>query len=323
MTWICHRGIELSARDPAGAAQLRGADARDLRGRRARRSLRRQPAARLDQAAARSWFNPFAMNFRDLVVALLLGVFIYWGWDSGVAGQRGVRGLQRGPGQARRWSRRSCSCVIYLLVSAGAQAFHGVGFLANEEQRGKTCSTRSARACSARSACKFLIVAVLTSAVGLDADDDPADRAHDAVDGPLGRDPVGARHESTSASSRPTVSTLGFGAALDRRRGAADPDLRNGARTRGRRARDPGLLLLRLHRLSPAPWYYRRELFKSARKFSSSASLPLLGGLMMYGDRRSTRSTTTAQGKRRRQNLPRPHAAAVVRRDRRWSSASC
>ena len=47
---------------------------------------------------------------------------------------------------------------------------------------------------------KFLIIAVLTSAVGLDADDDPADRAHDAVDGALGSDPDGASAASTSAS---------------------------------------------------------------------------------------------------------------------------
>ena len=83
MTWICYIGIEISARtqyyllameifalalfaivalikvyasDPAGAVNV---------------SL--------------DWFNPFAISSTALIDGVLLGVFIYWGWDSGCA----------------------------------------------------------------------------------------------------------------------------------------------------------------------------------------------------------------------------------------------
>ncbi|MBV9944330.1 MAG: APC family permease, partial [Solirubrobacterales bacterium] len=32
-----------------------------------------------------SWFNPFNLSWNALIAGVLLGVFIYWGWDSGVA----------------------------------------------------------------------------------------------------------------------------------------------------------------------------------------------------------------------------------------------
>jgi len=54
---------------------------------------------------AASWFDPTAMRFSDLVVALLLAVFIYWGWDSGWRSMRSPR-TQRRARARRPWSRR-------------------------------------------------------------------------------------------------------------------------------------------------------------------------------------------------------------------------
>src|SRR5277367_4121191 len=78
MTWICHRGIELSARIQQ---VLLGFEFTML--------VIFAVVALIDvysgNAAAHSikpqldWFNPFAMNFGDLIVAMLLGIFIYWG----------------------------------------------------------------------------------------------------------------------------------------------------------------------------------------------------------------------------------------------------
>jgi len=53
---------------------------------------------------AASWFDPTAMRFSDLVVALLLAVFIYWG-GSGVAVNEESENPAEGPGK-RPWSRR-------------------------------------------------------------------------------------------------------------------------------------------------------------------------------------------------------------------------
>ncbi len=72
------------------------------------------------------WFNPFSMNFGDLVVAMLLGIFIYWGWDSGVAVNEESEDSNEGPGRAAVISTLLL-VVIYLIVSAGAQSYHGTG----------------------------------------------------------------------------------------------------------------------------------------------------------------------------------------------------
>jgi hypothetical protein len=56
-----------------------------------------------------SWFSPFAVDsFSALVNGVLLGVFIYWGWDSGVAVNEESQDAANGPGKAAIVST-SCS----------------------------------------------------------------------------------------------------------------------------------------------------------------------------------------------------------------------
>jgi len=84
MTWICHRGIELSARIQQILLSFEFvvlvvfsvvAIVDVYTGNGGSGALHPQA----------SWFNPFDLRFHDLLVALLLGVFLYWGWDSGVS----------------------------------------------------------------------------------------------------------------------------------------------------------------------------------------------------------------------------------------------
>ena len=130
MTWICYRGIELSARIQqvllsaeililglfavVAFVKVYGSH---------------PPAGSIKPSL--DWFNPFAMSFGDLVVALLLAVFIYWGWDSGVAVNEESEDPAEGPGKAAVVST-ILLVLIYVVVSAAAQSFHGVGFLTNE-----------------------------------------------------------------------------------------------------------------------------------------------------------------------------------------------
>ena len=123
------------------------------------------------------------MNFSDLVVALLLGVFIYWGWDSGVAVNEESEDPAEGPGKAAVVST-ILLVLIYVLVTAAAQSFHGVGFLTNEANQEDVLNALG----------KGVLGGTLDEAADhrgahlrlrLDADDDPADRAHDALDGAL------------------------------------------------------------------------------------------------------------------------------------------
>ena len=110
MTWICYRGIELSAR-----IQHVLLGARDLHpGLCSRWSLFVKvyvyPPASGSIKPSLSWINPFAMNFGDLVVAAPAGRCSSTG--AGIPGSPSTRS-QRTRRRARarqRWSRRCCSC---------------------------------------------------------------------------------------------------------------------------------------------------------------------------------------------------------------------
>ena len=98
MTWICYRGIELSARIQQ---VLLGAEVFIL----ALFSVvafvkvygSHPPAGAIKPSL--SWINPFAMNFGDLVVALAARGVHLLGLGLRRGGQRGVREPGRGPGQ--------------------------------------------------------------------------------------------------------------------------------------------------------------------------------------------------------------------------------
>ena len=54
------------------------------------------------------WFNPFNLSWTALIDGVLLGIFIYWGWDSGVAVNEESRIATAVP--VRRRSSRPCFC---------------------------------------------------------------------------------------------------------------------------------------------------------------------------------------------------------------------
>jgi len=99
MTLICFIGIELSARTQMF---LLGAEIFAL-ALFAVWALAKvyidDPTGSLHVSA--SWFNPFAIDsWGAMVDGVLLGVFIYWGWDSGVAVNEESEDSARGPGRA-------------------------------------------------------------------------------------------------------------------------------------------------------------------------------------------------------------------------------
>ncbi|MFJ4657552.1 APC family permease [Nocardia sp. NPDC088792] len=74
-----------------------------------------------------SWFNPFAIDsFSDFVTALLLMVFIYWGWDSAVSVNQETVDPRHTPGRSAVLATITL-VALYLLVTVAAQAFAGVG----------------------------------------------------------------------------------------------------------------------------------------------------------------------------------------------------
>ena len=74
-----------------------------------------------------SWFSPFAVdNLSALVGGLLIGVFIYWGWESSVNLTEETEHSETAPGLAAVAST-VILLVTYLSVGAAVVAFGGVG----------------------------------------------------------------------------------------------------------------------------------------------------------------------------------------------------
>ena len=158
MTWICYRGIELSARIQQ---VLLSAEILIL-GLFAVVALVKvygsHPAGSIEPTVG--WFNPFALKFGALLDGILLGVFIYWGWDSGVAVNEESEDPNEGPGRAAVMST-ILLVLIYVIVSAAGQAFHGPGFLSNNSEDVLNALGKPVLGSGLD---KLLIIAVLTSA---------------------------------------------------------------------------------------------------------------------------------------------------------------
>ncbi len=278
MTWICYRGIELSARiqqfllsaevfilglfSVVAFVKVYGSH---------------PPAGSIKPSL--SWINPFAMSFPDLVVALLLAVFIYWGWDSGVAVNEESEDPAEGPGKAAVVST-ILLVLIYVVVTTAAQSFHGVGFLTNEANQEDVLNALGTGVLGS-TLDKLLIIAVLTS----------ASASTQTTILPTARTTLSMAHWKavTSLLSRihkryltPTVSTLGFGVLSI--------------------IVTVVLLLLSSSVLEDSllaigfpicfyygftgvacGWYYRHDLMESARNFLLLGLGPLIGGLMLFG----------------------------------------
>jgi amino acid transporter len=281
MTWICHRGIELSARiqqllltyEVAMLAIFSVVAIIDV-------YSGNGGAGAIKPEA--SWFNPFDMSFHDLLVAMLLGIFIYWGWDSGVSVNEESEDSAEGPGRAAVVSTLLL-VVIYLLVSAGAQAYHGVGFFigeANEAHREDVLNALG-KGVLGSVGVKFLIICVLTSASAstqttiLPTARTTLSMAHwGAIPKVIGR--VHPRFLT------PTVSTWGFGLLSI---AVAVPLILISTQVLELAVVALGVPVCFYYGSTgfASAWYYRKEIFESVRKFALVGLLPVLGGVIMYG----------------------------------------
>jgi amino acid transporter len=158
MTYICHRGIELSARIQTFLLSLEIFTLALFVVVALVKVYANGPAHNLHVSA--SWFNPFDLGWGALIDGILLGIFIYWGWDSGVAVNEESRDRNRGPGKAAVVST-FVLLLIYVAVSAAAQAFHGTGFLSNNSSDVLNALGKDVFGSPLD---KLLIISVLTSA---------------------------------------------------------------------------------------------------------------------------------------------------------------
>ena len=126
MTYICYRGIEVSARFQKvllaiEVVMLVVFAVTAL----ARVGTGHHPAGSL--GFSWSWFNPFNISsFSAFIGGLVLMLFIYWGWDTAVAVNEETRDKNKTPGRAAILSTLIL-LVTYVLVIVAAQSFAGVG----------------------------------------------------------------------------------------------------------------------------------------------------------------------------------------------------
>jgi amino acid transporter len=73
-----------------------------------------------------SWLWPSGIGFSDAVTALLLAIFIYWGWDTSVSINEESDHPEKTPGRAAVLST-VLLLAIYVIVSVATVAFAGVG----------------------------------------------------------------------------------------------------------------------------------------------------------------------------------------------------
>src|ERR1700728_2735357 len=278
MTWVCYRGIELSARIQQ---VLLGAEVFIL-GLFAVVAFVKVYGSHPPSGSIKpslSWINPFAMNFSDLVVALLLAIFIYWGWDSGVSVNEESEDPAEGPGKAAVMST-ILLVLIYVIVTAAAQSFHGTGFLTNEANQEDVLNALGSGVLGS-TLNKLLIVAVLTS----------ASASTQTTILPTARTTLSMAHWKavTNLLARvhkrfltPTVSTPGFGLLsvvitvllLVLSESVLDDSLTA-----------IGFPICFYYGFTGVAcgWYFRHELGKSVRNFLLLGLGPLIGGLMLWG----------------------------------------
>jgi amino acid transporter len=110
------------------------------------------------------WFSPFAIgDFSALVSALLIGVFIYWGWESAVNLTEETRDSARAPGLAAVVST-VILLVTYVGVSTAVIAYAGLETLAEYDDDDAIFAALGADVLGSPWD-KLVILAILTSAI--------------------------------------------------------------------------------------------------------------------------------------------------------------
>ena len=275
MTWICYRGIELSARIQTILLSLEIFTLALFAVVALIKVYANNPAHSIQVSA--SWFNPFDLSFSALIDAVLLGIFIYWGWDSGVAVNEESRDRTHGPGKAAVVST-VILLLIYVIVSAAAQAYHGTAFLSGNSSDvlnalgGKVFGSPLD---------KLMIIAVLTSAsASTQTTILPTARTTlsmarwNAIPEPFGR--VHPRFLTPSFS---TLLMGGLSIVWTVALLAFNPN----QNVLGDAVAALGFAVVFYYGFTglACAVYFRREVFKSARNFFLAGLIPVVGGLMM------------------------------------------
>jgi amino acid transporter len=274
LTWICYRGIEVSARLQqallaielvtlgifAVVAFVKAGTGHALPG-----------AAHLSAG----WLSPWTGSLRTLSNSFLLAVFVYWGWDCAVSVNEETKDRARTPGRAAVAST-VLLVAVFAVVAVAALVFAGPAFLA---QHSDNVLGAMSTLVLGSTAGKLLILCVLTSATAsTQTTIMPTARAVLAMAAHKALPRAFARIHPRYLT--PTVATVVMGTAsavffvvltMTSQNVLADS------------AASVGLLIAFYYGLTgfACVWFFRRDLLGSVRAFVLQGVLPGLGGLAL------------------------------------------
>jgi amino acid transporter len=287
MTYICYRGIEVSANFQKALLSIEivmliALSVTAL----VRVGTGHHPVYSITPSW--SWLNPFGISFGAFASGLILMVFIYWGWDTALSVNEETKDPGKIPGRAAILST-VILLVTYTLVIFGAQSFAGIGTsgigLANPANSSDVLSVLGHAVFGAGAIgnvfYRLLLVMVLSSAAA----------STQTTILPTARTTLSmATYKALPRSFAkmhpryltPTVSTLVMGgisivlyAAMNYMSGGAViPDAVTSC----------GIFIAAYYGLTgfACVWYYRRNLRENARNLWMQGILPLLGGLILW-----------------------------------------
>jgi amino acid transporter len=127
MTWICYRGIEISARLQQILLSIEVVVLIIFAAFALIRVYTGNGIAGISAIPQWSWFDPFTLNFGSVLApGLLAAIFIYWGWDTAVSINEETADPSKTPGRAAIIST-VLLLVTYALVSTATVSFAGIG----------------------------------------------------------------------------------------------------------------------------------------------------------------------------------------------------
>jgi amino acid transporter len=289
MTYICYRGIELSANFQKvllgiELVMLVVLSITAL----VKVGTGNAPAGNLTPALA--WFNPFHISsFSAFASGVILMVFIYWGWDTAVAVNEETKDPNKTPGRAAILST-FILLVTYALVIVSMQSFAGVkttgNGLGNVDNAGDVLSVQGNAVFGTSGFGSFLshllLLMVLSSAAA----------STQTTILPTARTTLSmAVYKAIPASFAkihrryltPTVSTIAMG-AISIVIYVAFNYSSNGIGVIADAVIAIGLYIAFYYGLTgfACTWYYRKNLTSSMRNLWMQGILPSLGGLMLF-----------------------------------------
>jgi amino acid transporter len=287
MTYICYRGIEVSANFQKA---LLGVEVVMLLVLSVTALIRvgdgHHPAVSLTPSW--SWLNPTGITFGAFASGLILMVFIYWGWDTALSVNEETKDPAKTPGRAAMLSTLIL-LVTYALVIFAAQSFAGIGAkgigLANPAHESDVLSVLGGaifgHGTLGTILSHLLILMVLSSAAASTQTTIlPTARTTLSMATYKALPPAFAKMHPRYLT--PTVSTLVMGGIsivlyvglnyISHGNAIADA------------VTSCGIFIAGYYGLTgfACAWYYRRNLRSSARNLWMQGILPLLGGLILW-----------------------------------------